>query len=38
MCDRFAVIVGGRFLRILDGGQADAETVGMLMGGEETSA
>jgi simple sugar transport system ATP-binding protein len=35
MCDRFAVIVGGRFLRVLDAGSADPETVGMLMGGEE---
>ncbi|HEY7632677.1 MAG TPA: ABC transporter ATP-binding protein [Thermoleophilaceae bacterium] len=38
MADRFAVMVGGRFLRILDGGQADPETVGMLMGGAEVSA
>ncbi|MGZ4202596.1 MAG: ABC transporter ATP-binding protein [Thermoleophilaceae bacterium] len=38
MADRFAVMVGGRFLRILDGGQADPETVGMLMGGAEASA
>jgi simple sugar transport system ATP-binding protein len=35
MADRFAVIVGGRFLRVLEGGQADPETVGMLMGGSE---
>jgi ABC-type uncharacterized transport system ATPase subunit len=38
MADRFAVMVGGRFMRILDGGQADPETVGMLMGGAEVSA
>jgi general nucleoside transport system ATP-binding protein len=38
MADRFAVMVGGRFQRILDGGQADPETVGMLMGGAEVSA
>jgi general nucleoside transport system ATP-binding protein len=38
MADRFAVMVGGRFLRILEGGQADPETVGMLMGGAEASA
>ncbi len=35
MCDRFAVMVKGRFLRVLEAGSADAETVGMLMGGEE---
>jgi general nucleoside transport system ATP-binding protein len=33
MADRFAVMVGGRFLRVLAGGEADPETVGMLMGG-----
>jgi simple sugar transport system ATP-binding protein len=38
MADRFAVMVGGRFLRILDGGEADPETVGMLMGGAEVTA
>ena len=38
MCDRFAVMVKGRFLRVLEAGEADPETVGMLMGGEETAA
>jgi len=33
MADRFAVMVDGKFLRVLDGGEADLETVGMLMGG-----
>jgi hypothetical protein len=31
-------MVGGRFLRVLEGGQADPETVGMLMGGSEVEA
>lgn len=35
MADRFAVMVGGRFMRVLDGAEADLETVGMLMGGAE---
>ncbi|HEX3316476.1 MAG TPA: ABC transporter ATP-binding protein, partial [Solirubrobacteraceae bacterium] len=38
MADRFAVMVDGRFLRVLDGGEADLETVGMLMGGAEEAA
>jgi simple sugar transport system ATP-binding protein len=38
MCDRFAVMVKGRFLRVLDAGSADPETVGMLMGGEELAS
>jgi ABC-type uncharacterized transport system ATPase subunit len=38
MCDRFAVMVKGRFLRILEAGSADPETVGMLMGGEELAS
>jgi simple sugar transport system ATP-binding protein len=38
MADRFAVMVGGRFLQVLDGGTADPETVGMLMGGAEDAA
>jgi general nucleoside transport system ATP-binding protein len=38
MADRFAVMVDGRFLRVLDGAEADLETVGMLMGGAETEA
>jgi len=38
MADRFAVMVGGRFLRTLEGGDADPETVGMLMGGTEAVA
>jgi simple sugar transport system ATP-binding protein len=37
MADRFAVMVGGRFLRVLDGGEADPETVGLLMGGSEVA-
>ena len=38
MCDRFAVMVRGRFLQILDGGSADPETVGMLIGGAELAS
>jgi general nucleoside transport system ATP-binding protein len=38
MADRFAVMVGGRFLEVLEGGTADPETVGMLMGGAEDAA
>jgi simple sugar transport system ATP-binding protein len=38
MADRFAVMVGGRFLQVLEGGTADPETVGMLMGGAEDAA
>jgi general nucleoside transport system ATP-binding protein len=38
MCDRFAVMVKGRFLRVLDAGSSDPETVGMLMGGEELAS
>jgi ABC-type uncharacterized transport system ATPase subunit len=38
MADRFAVMVGGRFLQVLEGGTADPETVGMLMGGVEDAA
>jgi simple sugar transport system ATP-binding protein len=38
MCDRFAVMVKGRFLRVLEADTADAETVGMLMGGEELAS
>jgi general nucleoside transport system ATP-binding protein len=38
MADRFAVMVDGRFLRVLEGGDADLETVGMLMGGAEHAA
>lgn len=34
MADRFAVMVGGRFLRVLDAEDADPERVGLLMGGE----
>jgi simple sugar transport system ATP-binding protein len=33
MADRFAVMVDGHFPRVLDAGEADVETVGMLMGG-----
>jgi simple sugar transport system ATP-binding protein len=38
MADRFAVMVGGRFLEVLEGGQADPERVGLLMGGAEDGA
>jgi general nucleoside transport system ATP-binding protein len=38
MADRFAVMVGGRFLRTLESRDADPETVGMLMGGAEAAA
>jgi ABC-type uncharacterized transport system ATPase subunit len=38
MCDRFAVMVRGRFLRVVDALSADPETVGMLMGGEELAS
>ncbi len=34
MADRFAVMVGGQFLRVLDADEADPERVGLLMGGE----
>ena len=34
LSDRIAVIANGRFLRILDADSADAETLGLLMGGE----
>jgi ABC-type uncharacterized transport system ATPase subunit len=34
MSDRFAVMVGGRFLQVLDAHEADPERVGLLMGGE----
>ncbi|MCZ7529478.1 MAG: ABC transporter ATP-binding protein [Acidimicrobiia bacterium] len=35
LSDRIAVIVGGRFVRILDPDDADDETLGLLMGGAE---
>ncbi len=35
LSDRIAVIVGGRFLRVLDVEEADPQTVGLLMAGEE---
>ena len=38
MADRFAVMVGGRFREILEGGKADPERVGLLMGGAEVAA
>jgi general nucleoside transport system ATP-binding protein len=38
MADRFAVMVGGRFVEILAGGEADPERVGLLMGGSEVRA
>ncbi len=34
LSDRIAVIANGRFLRILSADEADAETLGLLMGGE----
>jgi simple sugar transport system ATP-binding protein len=34
LSDRIAVMVGGRFLRILDPAATDLETLGLLMGGE----
>jgi ABC-type uncharacterized transport system ATPase subunit len=34
MADRFAVMVRGRFLQVLDADEADPERVGLLMGGE----
>src|SRR5262249_29730849 len=37
-CDRFAVMVQGRFLRVLSAGVADPNTVGLLMGGEELAS
>ena len=36
LSDRFAVISSGRFLRVLETADTDLETVGMLMGGEQT--
>jgi simple sugar transport system ATP-binding protein len=38
LSDRIAVMVGGRILRILDADEADPETVGLLMAGEEVPA
>jgi simple sugar transport system ATP-binding protein len=38
LSDRIAVIVAGRFLRIIDSEDADAELLGMLMAGEQESA
>jgi ABC-type uncharacterized transport system ATPase subunit len=38
MADRFAVMVGGRFLRVLEADEADPERVGLLMGGEAEAA
>jgi len=35
LSDRIAVIVGGRIVRVLDAHEADAETLGLLMGGAE---
>jgi len=36
LADRFAVMSSGRFLRILETAETDLETVGLLMGGEQT--
>jgi ABC-type uncharacterized transport system ATPase subunit len=38
LADRIAVLVGGRFPRILRAEEADAELLGMLMGGERVPA
>ncbi|MQA73384.1 MAG: ATP-binding cassette domain-containing protein [Solirubrobacterales bacterium] len=38
MTDRFTVMVGGRFPRVLEADEADPETVGLLMGGEAERA
>jgi simple sugar transport system ATP-binding protein len=38
LADRFAVMAEGRFLRTLSAAEADPETVGLLMGGEEGRA
>jgi simple sugar transport system ATP-binding protein len=38
ICDRFAVMVQGRFLRELRADAADPKTVGLLMGGEELAS
>ena len=38
LADRIAVIVEGRFLRILDAAQADPQTIGLLMAGEQVEA
>lgn len=34
LADRFAVMAGGQFLRVLHADEADVETVGLLMGGD----
>jgi ABC-type uncharacterized transport system ATPase subunit len=36
LADRIAVIVGGRFIRILDVAEANAERLGLLMAGEDS--
>jgi general nucleoside transport system ATP-binding protein len=36
LSDRVAVMVGGRFLEVLDAAGTDMETLGLLMGGEAT--
>ena len=38
LSDRIAVIVGGRFLEIIDAREADAERLGLLMAGEAATA
>jgi simple sugar transport system ATP-binding protein len=38
LSDRIAVIVEGRFLRILDAGDVDPEVLGLLMAGEDVPA
>ena len=34
LADRFAVMVDGRFLAVVDAGDASPERIGLLMGGE----
>lgn len=38
LSDRIAVIIGGRFVRILDAAQVDPELLGLLMAGEKVRA
>jgi ABC-type uncharacterized transport system ATPase subunit len=38
LADRIAVMVNGRFLRILDSAEVTPELLGLLMAGEEVSA
>jgi simple sugar transport system ATP-binding protein len=38
LADRFAVMVDGRFLSVVEAGEASPETIGLLMGGEVQDA